>query len=84
MRLPCIRNAVLSCAFACIAVSTKKKSKTSIGLIIGVAVAGIAAFLIIALIAFYAIRQKKRADKAEVSRPFGEFPGFRFCALKAR
>ncbi|CAM6104826.1 unnamed protein product [Calypogeia fissa] len=51
-------------------ISSSSKSKTSIGLIIGVVVAVVVVAIILGLVAFYAFRQKMRADKAETSRPF--------------
>ncbi|KAF4377093.1 hypothetical protein CsatB_023395 [Cannabis sativa] len=51
-----------------------KSSKTSTGIIIGAAVGGLAAVLLLLLAGLYAFHQKKRAERAtELSHPFGSW-----------
>ncbi|BBN16320.1 hypothetical protein MPTK1_7g05370 [Marchantia polymorpha subsp. ruderalis] len=50
------------------------KSSLGLGALIGIIAGGVAVFVIVLLIGFYAFRQKRRADRAEVlTRPFASW-----------
>lgn len=55
-------------------VAEQGKSSISLGVIIGIAVAGIILVLVLIGVGTYAYRQKRRAEKAkEASNPFGTY-----------
>lgn len=63
----------------CVVSAGSKKSSISTGAIVGIAVASTVLVLGLIGVGIYALRQKKRAEKAmELSKPFG------MCALAKR
>ncbi|KAL5720654.1 hypothetical protein ACHQM5_013300 [Ranunculus cassubicifolius] len=52
----------------------KGGTSVSLGMIIGLAIGGILLVIILILVAVYAVRQKKRADRTEKSKSFASWP----------
>ena len=65
-------NKLIRNTFLMVLLDTKGKFALSLGLILGISVAGVLLVLLLVAVGVYAVWQKKRAEKAiGLSRPFG-------------